>query len=416
MNHSIRKRCAVMAILLLLLAGPARAQLGLPVPGDPLGTLGRVVEDVGDVTRDTLEPVREVTGNVRSLARERLRRLSRFAAQHRETVELDDTGAPARRGEVLLLEPMGSDLDLAKGKGYALIEQGTVEGLDIGYARLSVPEGRSLKRSLKDLRKLLPGREITADQIHFQSGGLMPASGVSAASAAALPRGGTVGVIDGGIAGSDRVAAQQGFARGAPKASDHASAIASLLAGAGTAEIYGADVYGADPAGGGALSIAKALGWMREQGVPVVSISLVGPPNALLARAVAAARAKGLVVVAAVGNDGAAAPPAYPASYPGVVAVTGIDGKGRVLIEAGKAHHLDYAAPGADRSAMVPGRGRVSLRGTSYAAPLAAARIAARYPRLGSSVTALREVDTEAVDASARTGRGVLCGACRKGV
>lgn len=413
MNRSALKRCAGLAILLLLVSGPARAQLGLPLPGGPLGTLGQVTGGVGETARDALEPVRDITRGASSLARERLQRLSRFVQDNRATVELDDTGAPARRGEVLLLDPGGTDLELVRDKGYGVIEQGGIEELGVAYARLSAPAGLSLKQSLKDLRKLLPGREITADQIHFPTGSASAASGRTTTTE--LPRGGTVGVIDGGIAGSDRLVAQRGFAAGAPKASDHASAIASLLGGAGTAKIYGADVYGSDPAGGNALAIAKALGWMRGQGVPVVSISLVGPRNALLGKAIDAARAKGMVVVAAVGNDGAAAPPAYPASYPGVVAVTGVDGKGRVLIEAGNALHLDYAAPGADMTAMVPGRGRVTLRGTSYAAPLAAARIAARYPRLGSSVTALRVVDSEAVSPSKRTGRGVLCGACRKG-
>jgi hypothetical protein len=42
-----------------------------------------------------------------------------------------------------------------------------------------------------------------------------------------------------------------------------------------------------------------------------------------------------MIVAAAVGNDGAAAPPAFPASYNGVLAVTGVDGHGRVLFEAG---------------------------------------------------------------------------------
>ncbi|HKT85107.1 MAG TPA: S8 family serine peptidase [Novosphingobium sp.] len=414
MNRSGLKLRAALALLLLLAAGPARAQLALPLR-NPLGTLGQVTGAVGEVAGDALEPVRDLARSARTLAQDRLQRLSRFVEDNRARVELDDTGVPARRGEVLLLDPAGGDLDLVQGKGYGLIERGTIGGLDIAYARLAVPQGRSLMQSLRDLRRLLPGREITADQLHFPSASAKAATR-AASNAAALPRGGTVGVIDGGIAGSDRLAGQRGFAAGAPRANDHASAIASLLAGAGTSKLYNADVYGSDPAGGNALAIAKALGWMREEGVPVVSISLVGPQNVLLGKAIAAARAKGLIVVAAVGNDGAAAPPAFPASYPGVVAVTGIDGKGRVLIEAGRALHLDYAAPGADMTALVPGRGSVAVRGTSYAAPLAAARIAARYPRLGSSVMALKATDAEAVGVSKRTGRGVLCGACRKGI
>jgi subtilisin family serine protease len=133
----------------------------------------------------------------------------------------------------------------------------------------------------------------------------------------------------------------------------------------------------------------------------------------LLARAVAAARGKGVVVVAAVGNDGPAAPPAYPASYPGVVAVTGVDGRNRALIEAGRALDLDYAAPGADiTGADAKGR-TVKLRGTSFAAPLAAARIAAA---IGGNWQAT--IDGEAVDLGKKGpdniyGRGLLCGKCR---
>ncbi|MGL1301969.1 hypothetical protein ACSTKJ_00055, partial [Vibrio parahaemolyticus] len=68
--------------------------------------------------------------------------------------------------------------------------------------------------------------------------------------------------------------------------------------------LWAADVYGDDPAGGNALAIARALGWLVEARVPVTVISLVGPSNPLLARAVSAAQARGMVIVAAVGNDG----------------------------------------------------------------------------------------------------------------
>ncbi|SFF86573.1 Subtilase family protein [Novosphingobium sp. CF614] len=425
MGRWTTKGLAIAAALLALAGGPASAQLGGVVPSaslpvDPLGTVGKVRDTVRDTVRDVadaaLEPVGEAARDIGRLARDRLQRLSHYVSDNAESVEWDDRHQPAVRGEILLLDPDPEALGVARRNGYAMIEQGALDGLDVRYARLRAPEGKSLARAIKALRKALPGREISADQLHFPAG--RPAGGAreSGGGAGGLPRGGTVGIIDGGIAGSDRLAAQQGFAKGAPRASDHASAIASLLAGAGTARIYGADVYGSDPAGGNALAIARALGWMQGQGVTVVSVSLIGPANPLLARAVASARAKGIVVVAAVGNDGAAAPPAYPASYPGVIAVTGVDGAGRVLIEAGRAAHLDYAAPGADMSALVPGRGRVALRGTSYAAPLAASRIAARRAALSSAASALKAADAEAVQAQPRTGRGVLCNICRSGL
>lgn len=410
------KRCAIicLAVAAALPASPVWAQLSGGLPIDPLSTVGRASDAVRDIANPALAPLGEAVASVRELARERAQRLARFVSDNERRVEWDELGQSAVRGEALLLDPDTAGLEVARRQGFTVIEQGTLEALDVGYARLAVPSGIPLARAIKALRKALPGREITADQLHFPSGST-GSSANGATQSGALPRGGTVGVIDGGIAGSRRLVSQRSFAAGS-KPSDHASAIASLLTGAGTAKIYGADVYGSDPAGGNALAIAKAIGWMLGQGVPVVSISLVGPSNPLLARAVAAAQTRGMIIVAAVGNDGAAAPPAYPASYPGVVAVTGVDGAGHVLIEAGRASHLDYAAPGADLSALVPGRGRITLRGTSYAAPLAASRIAARHATSGSREAALKAANAEALEPSRRTGRGVLCNICRAGL
>ncbi|WP_447410733.1 S8 family serine peptidase, partial [Clostridium perfringens] len=75
------------------------------------------------------------------------------------------------------------------------------------------------------------------------------------------------------------------------------------------ARIASADVYGDDPAGGNATAIARAIGWLVQQKVSVATISLVGPANPVLGRVIAAAQARGLIVVAAVGNAGPAAPP-----------------------------------------------------------------------------------------------------------
>ncbi len=175
-----------------------------------------------------------------------------------------------------------------------------------------------------------------------------------------------------------------------------------------------ADVYGSDPAGGNALAIVRALGWLASSGCKLVTISLVGPRNAVLERAIRQAQRRGIVIVAAVGNDGPAAPPAYPASYDAVVAVTGVDRKGRALIEAGRALHVDYAAPGAEVHA-INARGRpVSLRGTSFATPLVAIRLADALARGGDWQARL---DREARDLGPRGedkrfGRGLLCEQC----
>ncbi|OZA91651.1 MAG: hypothetical protein B7X57_09860 [Erythrobacter sp. 34-65-8] len=164
------------------------------------------------------------------------------------------------------------------------------------------------------------------------------------------------------------------------------------------------------------MAISKALGWLTASGCKVITISLVGPRNPLVERAVHSVRSRGIIVVAAVGNDGPAAPPAYPASYDGVLAITGVDRKGRALIEAGRALHIDYAAPGAEVYAIdAKGRGRL-WRGTSFATPLAAARVAAALP---SGQRWRATLDAEARDIGAKGddevfGRGLLCGTCGK--
>jgi hypothetical protein len=190
---------------------------------------------------------------------------------------MDANGAPARAHELLLLDPDPAALTLAQGAGYRLMEQGDLGGLGVGFARLETPAGQSLPDATRALQKLLPQKTVTADQIHFPSG--RASTGAAAPAPNALPVGGAVGVIDGGVKPGPRLSAQAGFATGAPRPNDHAQSIASLLAGAGVAKLYAADVYGADPAGGNALAIAKALGWMASQRVGVVSISLVGPSN-----------------------------------------------------------------------------------------------------------------------------------------
>jgi hypothetical protein len=287
--------------------------------------------------------------------------------------------------------------------------------LDMTIVRLTIPAGMKLAEAQSLLEQRAPGSQVEADHLHFQSGAVVGATAVQAASATAAIAT-PVGVIDGAPGKGTAVAAQRGFAKGAPLASDHGSAVASLLSGAGVRRVLVADVYGSDPAGGNALAIARALDWLAQNRARVVTISLVGPRNAVLEKAVARARDKGMIVVAAVGNDGPAAPPAYPASYPGVVAVTGVDGRLRPLLEAGRALHLDYAAPGADIRAANKGGKRVRVRGTSYAAPLVAARLAAALDQGGHWRATL---DSEAQDLGARGsddrfGRGLLCRGCAR--
>ncbi|UIJ46087.1 S8 family serine peptidase [Sphingomonas cannabina] len=410
-------RFALTLVLAALTAAAAQAQLvpQLPSLPGPVGSLpGEIVDGIGRTTGEVVERVRDLPPQ--ALAAARLDRFARLVRESRGRIALDDNGEPARAGEIVLTDPDAATLSLFAGRGYRLIEQAEVEGLGVGYARLAIPESRSLAEAMREARRLAPVAAVSADVLHFESGGLGTAAQEARASAAG--KGIVVGMIDSGVGrGVGGPVRQQGFAAGAPRPSDHGTAVASLIAGGGPvrggapgAGLLVADVYGGDRAGGSAVAIARALGWLAGERAPVVAISLVGPPNPLLARTVAAAQTRGMVIVAAVGNDGPAAPPAYPASYPGVVAVTGVDGRGRALIEAGRAAHLDYAAPGADMVAL-DARGRARrVRGTSFAVPLVAAAIARAGGRLAAVDAAAKDLGTRGPDPV--YGRGLVCGDC----
>lgn len=402
-------------IAVILAAAPLQAQLAplpLPVPGVPLPGLPEVDRTLAPAFDGLSAAVRERAAALLSL---RERRLGKLLRDNRGTIEPDRFGQPARRGELLVLDADPAALEQARANGFAVIGSETVAGLDLTVTRLAVPAGMTLAKAQAQLETLLPGANVSADTLHFTAGragdGRQQSVPQTSIEAITTP----VGVIDGAASARIAATATRGFAPGAPKPSDHGSAVVALLAARGVQTIRVADVYGTDPAGGNALAIARALGWQVASGSKVVSISLVGPASPVLARAIAAAQRRGVVVVAPVGNDGPAAPPAYPASYPGVVAVTGVDHRDRALIEAGRALHLDYAAPGADLTAQTAAGRSVRLRGTSYAAPLVAARLASALAQTGAWQVRLdreaRDLGPRGVDKS--YGRGLLCGTCR---
>ena len=403
----------IFAAVLLCCASQSGAQLGVPGGLPALPSVGSVTSPVLDQATNLLD---RSASDVSSVLRgARLERIDTLLRGNRQTLERDRDGAPARRGVLLLIDPDAATLAAVAAVGFSPGAPDPIEGLDVTVSQVTLPVGVSLSAAQKLLRKKVSAAHVSSDQIFFQSGAAGAASGaapLAGAGAITTP----IGLIDG--AAAQTVSASKGFAKGAPYPSNHGSAVAALAQGAGARTILIADVYGTDPAGGNALAIAQGLGWLVGRGAKVISISLVGPRSLLLERAVASAQARGAVIVAAVGNDGPASPPSYPASYKGVLAVTGVDRRNRPLIEAGRALHLDYAAPGADISARDRAGRMVPVRGTSFAAPLVAARVAAAFDRGVDPRAVVSALDAEAVPLSRRrpdpqSGRGLLCAGCR---
>ena len=436
---SLVRNAVLAAVAGIALSASAGAQLlgvsALPPLSLPTGNLptanlpvaGPILQDIlgqpaaRQAVSPTLDSVSGLTETVAEAGAPTLLELRRLRLQelirtNRATVESDGNGQPVRRGIVVVVDPDLQGLQRALAAGFRLAADDRDSALGIRVVSLAAPNGMSAREALKRLRKFAP--ELQADFDHLfepAGGGLVPISG-ALATAHTGGSGPSIGMIDGGVASHPSLAGtsieQDGFS-GSPKPTGHGTAVASLLVGsqgpfhgaATGARLFVADVYGGNRAAGSATSIVRALDWLSAHRPQVINISLVGPPNKLVERAIQIVESRGIQVVAAVGNDGPAAPPQYPASYSGVVAVTAVDAHGRALPEAGKPTHLDFAAPGADMAAALPGNGYVKVRGTSFAAPLAAARLLA----VGSP----RALAAEARPGKGRVGRGIVCGGCR---
>ncbi len=116
------------------------------------------------------------------------------------------------------------------------------------------------------------------------------------------------------------------------------------------------------------LVILKGLDWAVLNGARIVNMSFSGPNDPLLGQAIAAAVKRGVVIVAAAGNGGPDAPPAYPGAYPNVIAVTAIDSKDGLFKSANRGTYIAIAAPGVDIIGAAPNGAYEISTGTSMAA------------------------------------------------
>jgi serine protease len=97
---------------------------------------------------------------------------------------------------------------------------------------------------------------------------------------------------------------------------------------------------------GSMAAIAQGIRWAADHGANVINMSLGGPfPVGTIASAVKYARGKGVVVVAAAGNDGRGRV-GYPAKYPGVIAVAATQFDETTTFYSNWGPEVDIAAPG----------------------------------------------------------------------
>ena len=375
---------ALAGVVVLGMASEARAQIGgVPsvgpsLPGVPLpsGSFGR---DLDRLPRALTDEVLAAPDRVGDLIR-----------RSDGALQVDPQGWPVVSAEIVVIDLDSESRAWAEAAGYTVLREERFDALDLTTTVLAPPRRTRLDRAVDRLRSQFPELTIEYNHVHSPAGG---ESEVSAGTTAVMQEGGAgarLGLIDTGVDaghpvfGGGRVT-QRGFA-GDLRRGAHGTAVASLMVGRSGAfsggwpgaELLVADIYGGRADGGSSTAFVQALDWLAGQGATVINVSLVGPRNSVVERAVERAQARGVVLVAAVGNDGPAAAPLYPAAYPGVVGVSAVSGRNRILPEAGRGTQVDVTGPGADMAAASPGGGYTAVRGTSFASPIVAALIARR--------------------------------------
>ena len=123
---------------------------------------------------------------------------------------------------------------------------------------------------------------------------------------------------------------------------------------------------------GDTFTVAAGIIEAVDRAAQVISISLgTYGDSAVLRDAIQYAQDRGVLIVAAAGNDGIDQLP-FPARYEGVIAVTAVDAVGTRADFANRGSEMDLAAPGIGVNAAWSDDRYIRFSGTSAATPLVA--------------------------------------------
>lgn len=281
----------------------------------------------------------------------------------------------------------------AQSAGYQELDVTELGGLDLTMMTYRMPVGVTGAEAIVALEAAVPTSSVGVNHAYRlqQQQDAAPALDyagtmmrwVDGGCRARVP----IGVIDTAIdttspalAGAQVVT--RAFFDGPSADAGHGTDVAAVLADPGRLQgvrLYGANVFGQPQTAdlvAGADALVRALDWLADEDVRLVNLALAGPYNKLLNLAVERAAERGLILVAAVGNDGPTVDPLYPAGFEEVIAVTAVDVDSRIYRNAVQGPHVDVAAPGVD--VLIPSAGRTRfVTGTSIATPFVTARLAA---------------------------------------
>lgn len=335
-----------------------------------------------------------------------------------------------RLPEVLAVNASRQTLEKAKGLGFKATAPTSLSNLDLAVTRLLPPDGMNAFEAQALLKRAMPSASFAPNQVYriyktASSTRTLPA-GTRAATLTpgnmacsddrcfgrdiigwkpelrSCVTGVKIGVIDTSIDTTHPAFAKKSlelkhFGKEGARGPDwHGTGITALLAGdaaSGTpglipdASFYVADIFHAgadDEPASDTVSMLRAFDWLEAKGVKVINMSLSGPPDDLIRSAVQKLAAKGVLLVAAAGNEGPSAGPSYPAAYDQVIAVTAVNKDLQNYRYANRGNYIDVAAPGVSIWTALPGAQGGYHSGTSFATPYVTAALAAIYPRLTS--------------------------------
>ena len=231
-----------------------------------------------------------------------------------------------------------------------------------------------------------------------------------------------IGIVDGPVARTAALTGAKVFRKSFLANTDiaapvgHATSIAALIAGqdpvvgfvgiAPQASLYCAEIMrsiGSDDLTSSAALI-RALDWLLAEKVQLINLSLGGPGDLVMEKAFAKLATLNVIVVAAAGNGGPTAAPAYPAAYPGVIAVTATDAADNLYVQANRGSYITLAAPGVDLWVPDTELGHY-VSGTSFSAAVvtgASALLLAQSPQPPNKATMPQRLCRGARDLGAR--------------
>jgi subtilisin family serine protease len=145
---------------------------------------------------------------------------------------------------------------------------------------------------------------------------------------------------------------------------------ARLMGSAPAARILALRAFGGAQNGAESTSfvVLKALDYAVTHGAQIVNMSFAGPKDGLIERGIAAAAAKGIVMIAAAGNAGPKSPPLYPAANGNVIAVGATDAQDKLFAASNRGSHIAVTAPGVDIFLPAPDEKYQMTSGTSFSA------------------------------------------------